>query len=109
MATLSTQEVVHATQQAGYHVAMLEHLRPHRWLVTLTDAEGCECAPGVSACADQLADVQKQVVFKRPICRSRCRGAPRGRTQGAPRRPIFYIDSQLGIKDTSEHAPKGFV
>jgi hypothetical protein len=82
MATPSTWEEVRAIRRANYPVAMVEYLRPHRWLLTLTDAGGCECAPGVSACADQLADVQEQVVFKPPIFCSRCRGAPRGRTQG---------------------------
>ena len=37
MATLSTWRVVQVTCQASYQVAMVEYMRPHRWLLTLTD------------------------------------------------------------------------
>lgn len=38
MATLSTGRVVQVTCQASYQMAMVEYMRPHRWLLTLTDA-----------------------------------------------------------------------
>jgi len=37
MATLSTWRVVQVKCQASYQVAMVEYMRPHRWLLTLTD------------------------------------------------------------------------
>src|SRR5262249_27746361 len=37
METLSTWRVVQVTCQASYQVAMVEYMRPHRWLLRLTD------------------------------------------------------------------------
>jgi hypothetical protein len=37
MATLSRWRVVQVTCQGSYQVAMVEHMRPHRWLLKLTD------------------------------------------------------------------------
>src|SRR6266511_2865571 len=49
IATLTSRGIVQVTCQAGYQVTNVEHLRPHRWLLMLTDTAGprsccwCRC------------------------------------------------------------------
>jgi hypothetical protein len=74
MAQLSAQDLVHMARQAGYHVAAVEHLRPNRWLLTLTDATGATIALLVqarplvsSADVQDLAEIVQVRSFTRGI------------------------------------------
>jgi hypothetical protein len=65
MATPSTLEEVRAIRRASYPVATVEYLRLHRILLTLTDAGGCECAPGIKDTSEHAPTPSKPALLTR--------------------------------------------
>jgi hypothetical protein len=99
MPRLSAQDLTHMARQAGYHVAAVEHLRPNRWLLTLTDTSGATIALLVqarplvsSADVQDLAEIVQVRSFTRGILL-----AYGGSFSGNALRTCTELDDQLQL------------